>query len=209
MMPTQPPVTVYSQAVVGPYETAIVGSESSESLLGWLEENGYSVPAEIIPVIDQYTAEGMNFAVLRLAPGETVQRMQPVRVSTPGTNVAFPLRMVAAGITDSVGLELYVIGEGRYRVAGFENATVGPGEIIYDWATASYNYDALAAEALLLNEGRVWLTEYAGEPDHDAAPATTPNDDAASTTTIIALQQLKRQQYQRLLPQLHSQSVEE
>lgn len=158
--PSTPPVVLYHEGTVGPYETVTIGSEDPAAMLSWLQDRGYNVPDAMLPTLDHYIGLGMNFVALRLSPGESVNRMQPVRVITPGLNVSFPLRMVAAGVADHVAIELFVIGEGRYEATGFENGEVDRSAIAYDWATSTYNYDALAEEVVARD--RTWLTEYAG-----------------------------------------------
>lgn len=159
--PSSDPVVLYYEGTVGPYETVTIGSEDPEALLLWLQERGYNVPDAMLPTIEHYVGLEMNFVALRLSPGESVTRMQPVRVVTRGLNVSFPLRMVAAGVADHVALELFVIAEGRYEAAGFPNGEVDRGAIAYDWATATYNYDELAEAVVASEGGRTWLTEYA------------------------------------------------
>jgi hypothetical protein len=159
--PSDTRVVVYQQGVVGPYETVVVGGEDGASLVDWLQERGYAVPEEMIPTIMHYLDQDMAFAALRLSPGEDIQQMQPVRVTTPGLVPAFPLRMVAAGIADDVSLELFVIAEGRYEAQNFPNATIDGSEVTYDWASDSFDYDAVADAKLAQNERRTWLTEYA------------------------------------------------
>jgi MYXO-CTERM domain-containing protein len=160
-------VTVYHQATIGPYETATIGSEDPNALASWLRDHGYAVPDAILPTIAYYTDQGMDFAVLRLAPDAGVNQMQPVRVTMPGMNPTFPLRMVSAGIQGKVGLELFVIAEGRYEAANFANAEVDRSRLSYDYAlaatdpSAAFNYDALYDEAASIEGGRVWVTEYA------------------------------------------------
>ena len=164
-------VRVYSSAVVGPYETVTIGSDDPTSLGEWLSTNGYAVPDAVRPVIAYYVERGMDFVVLRLAPNASVSQMQPVRVTTAGLNVTFPLRMVAAGVSDSVAIELYVIAGGRWEAANFPNAVVSANAIIYDWATGTYNYDELATARLRSNGGRTWLTEFSdvvGPPEEGA-----------------------------------------
>ena len=156
-------VTVFGQEVVGPYETVTIGAEDPDALVTWLSDNGYGVPANMEPAIAHYVDLGMNFVALRLAPGEGVARMQPVRITTPGMNTSFPLRMVGAGVTSSVALELFVLAEGRYEAANFDNLEVDRDAIHYDWATQAYNYDALAAGELERSAGGGWLTEAAIE----------------------------------------------
>ena len=159
-----PPVTVYHQATIGPYETVTIGSEDPTALVDWLRERDYSVPDEMLPTIQHYVDENMDFAVLRLSPGAGVNQMQPVRVSMPGMNPTFPLRMVAAGVSDSVGLELFVFGEGRYGPTNFGSSEVAREELTFDWDTLRFNYDEAYLVAAAEHEGRTWVTEFAGEP---------------------------------------------
>lgn len=153
-------VTIYSEAVVGPYETVTIGADDADSLTGWLTANDYTVPDALLPTIDHYIAQDMDFVVLRLSPNAGVSQMQPVRVTTPGVNVSFPLRMVAAGIGDTVALELYLIAEGRWEAQNFPNAEIFGEQLTYDWATGSFDYDEVADGLLAEEGGRTWLTEY-------------------------------------------------
>ncbi len=153
-------VTIYAQEVVGPYETVTIGADDANSLVGWLTDNDYVVPDALLPTIAHYVAQDMNFVVLRLSPTAGVSQMQPVRVTTPGAHVSFPLRMVAAGIGTTVSLELFLIAEGRWEAQNFPNAEVDEAELVYDWATSSFNYDDVVADVLASNDGRTWLTEF-------------------------------------------------
>ncbi|MCC7538506.1 MAG: DUF2330 domain-containing protein [Deltaproteobacteria bacterium] len=158
--PPPPPVMVHHEGTVGPYETATVSSDDPMALLGWLQERGYAVPDAMLPTIRYYGEMGLAFVALRLSPGEGIQRMQPVRVTVPGLMYTLPLRMVAAGVADKVGLRLFVIADSRYEAQNFPNATIDANSVYYDWATSSFNYDALFTDALNSNSGRTWVTTY-------------------------------------------------
>jgi len=153
-------VQVISQGVVGPYDTVTVHSTSPTALYDWLNANGYVTPDSMRPTIDAYVQGGFDFLALRLAPGQGVQAMQPVRVVTPGAGLALPLRMVAAGVGAQVGITLYVIGEGRYEAQNFPNAVVDPSKLVWLHAQNESNYEPLA-EQLMGNGGGTWLTEFA------------------------------------------------
>jgi hypothetical protein len=156
-------VTVLHQAVVGPYETVTIGSEDPEALLRWLDDNGYAVDPGLLPMLAYYTEQRMNFVALRLSPQEGIDRMQPVRITSPGLSLAFPLRMVAAGVTLDVDLELFVFAEGRMEAANYGNAEVDRASIVYDWAADTFSYEAAFDDALFAGtgEGTNWVTEYA------------------------------------------------
>ncbi|MDB4928736.1 MAG: hypothetical protein JWM10_1220 [Myxococcaceae bacterium] len=164
LVPERPLVTVIGEQVLGPYMTAVVRSDDPAALRTWLRESGYSVPAPVEPVIDFYVAQRMDFLALRLRPGEGVDQMTPVRVTTPGMHPTLPLRMIAAGVADEVGLLLLVLAASRYEAANFPNGEVTPALLSYDFAApTSPAADFLAAFDRLnrRHEGRLWLTESA------------------------------------------------
>jgi hypothetical protein len=156
------PVQVISQAVVGPYDAVTVRSSQGEALGDWLRANGYAIPEAIQPTIDAFTAQGFDFIALRLAPGEGVQAMQPVRVVTQGADPSLPLRMVAAGVGANVGIELFVLSEGRYHPQNFPDATIDFTQLEWDPNAGRSNYTELMTAALATNGGTGWLTEQAG-----------------------------------------------
>lgn len=153
-------VQVVSQGVVGPYDTVTLHSTDPNALYDWLNVNSYVVPDSMRPVIDAYVAGGFDFLALRLAPGQGVQAMQPVRVVFPGASLTLPLRMVAAGAGANLGITLYVIGEGRYEAQNFPNATFDDSKLVWLHTQNISNYEPLAESIMQQGGGRTWLTEY-------------------------------------------------
>jgi hypothetical protein len=156
-------VQVLRTEVVGPYQTVTLRSSDAGALTTWLRENSYTIPPAIEPVVRAYTELSMDFVALRLRPGEGVQSMRPVRVRYPGANTVLPLRMVAAGVADKVGIKLWVFGEGRYEAMNFPNATIPPGALVWDFATRRSNYLDVFGSTVRALGGRAWVTE-AAEP---------------------------------------------
>jgi hypothetical protein len=108
----------------------------------------------------------MNFVALRLRPMVGIDRMAPVRVSSPGLALTLPLRMIAAGVGADVSIELFVFAERRMQAASFPNAEVDRSALIYDWSTSTFDYDARFEDALFAGGGTQtnWVTEYAQMP---------------------------------------------
>jgi len=154
-------VIVYNEDVVGPYETATIGSTDANALQDWLVQHGYRVVESTVPVIEHYVAQGSVFIALRLAPGEGVQAMQPVRVDYPGYMATFPLKMVAVGASGEVDLSLWVASEQRYEAYNYENAVIDPDDLVFDWDTTTSNYPEAFDDAIASRGGRAWITEYA------------------------------------------------
>jgi MYXO-CTERM domain-containing protein len=159
-----PPVQVLQESVVGPYQTVTLRGEDPMALRNWLRDNGYAVPRPIEPVIDHYVGLRMDFLALRLRPGEGINRMQPVRVMTPGYQPTLPLRMIAAGAADKVGLLLTVLAPSRIGAMNFPNGEVQDRDLIWNWAFPGNPQADLrtAFEGInRANRGRAWLTESA------------------------------------------------
>jgi hypothetical protein len=152
-------VTVLKQEVVGPYETVQLKSDDPNALTQWLEQNGFTIGDDIKPVISQYVTEKFNFLALKLVPGKGVQDMRPVRVTTTGAGAVLPLRMVAAGTGPTVGITLWVVGEGRYEPQNFPTFYIKTDELLWDWNTQKSNYVELRAQKTAAANGRAWETE--------------------------------------------------
>jgi hypothetical protein len=156
-------VTVIAQEVVGPYETVQLSSADSLALKKWLTDNGYTVPADIGPVIDSYVAEGFDFLALKLVPGQGIDSMRPVRITSPGASPLLPLRMVAAGTGAITPISLWVVGEGRYEPTNFPTFEIDPQDLVWNWDSSSSNYKDLRTAGFEATEGKAWLYE-AAEP---------------------------------------------
>ena len=172
--PAPPPVQVVAQEVVGPYETVIVRSDKPKALETWLQDHGYAIPDSILPIIDAYTKQKLDFVAVRLRPGQGVRAMQPVRIVAPGADPTLPLRMVAAGIGAKVGLTLYVLSEGRYRPQNFPEARIDETKLVWDTSQSVSNYQQLSAAVMAGGGDRTWLTELAGKPNTQEGITSSP-----------------------------------
>jgi len=155
-------VHVISQEVVGPYEVATLAATDPQALENWLAGHGYTIPPSIQPTVAAYVKDGFDFIALRLLPGKGVSAMQPVRVVSNGADPTLPLRMVAAGVGSDVSIVLYVISEGRYEAANFDNVKVDLTKLQWNKSTAKSNFDDLTQQALTQNDGRNWVLDFAG-----------------------------------------------
>jgi hypothetical protein len=156
-------VNVYREEVVGPYAIAVVGGTDAMAIRDWLRENGFTVPPVIEPVIDHYVGLRSDFVALKLRAGTSVNRMLPVRVTVPGYAPTLPLRMVAAGIADKVGLSLLVLSNTRFEAMNFPNGEIREADLVWDWNASPTQVpadDFRAAERAInqRNGGRAWIT---------------------------------------------------
>ncbi len=152
-------VDVIAQEVVGPYETVQLAATDPEALQVWLKDHGYNLPKDIEPLVGTYVKEGFNFLAVKLVPGEGVQSMQPIRITTKGSAVALPLRMVAAGTGALTTITLYVLGEGRWETKNFPGFSVNPEDVIWNYDLDRSNYTDLRSDGYAASSGVGWLTE--------------------------------------------------
>ena len=145
-------------------------STDSGALLAWLSTNKYNIPTDIKPVIEAYQHEGFDFIALRLQPLAQCAADDTGADHHAGPSLTLPLRMVAAGTGDFVGITLYVIAEGRYEAADFNNkVNVDFSKLAWDWHSSldtsqgTSNYAALRLQALAGGDGKNWLTSFAAK----------------------------------------------
>jgi hypothetical protein len=141
-----PPVTVTKQANVGPYATVQLHATDSSALDDWLAQNGFVIPSDVTPILDQYIREGFDFLAMKLLPNEGVQAMRPVRVSSPGASFSLPLRMAAVGTGVTVGITIWVVSDGRYEPQNFPFFHIDDSALVWDWQSSSSNYTTLRAQ---------------------------------------------------------------
>jgi hypothetical protein len=191
-------VNVISQSVVGPYDTVQLSSTDPQALNAWLTANGFAIPTDIQPIIAAYVTEGFDFLALKLAPGQGVQAMRPVRVSTNGASLSLPLRMVSAGTGATVGVTLWVIGDGRYEAQNFGNFVIDPSQLTWDWNASASDYTTIRAQKEAAGNNATWQTESSldvspyqienlilsgdATTDYQAIPAADAGDGGAGET---------------------------
>lgn len=154
-------VDVYEEKVVGPYQTAIIGSDSASALYDWLIAHDYNVPKATLGVIQHYTTLGSKFVVLRLAPDQGVNAMQPIRVEYPGYMANFPLKMVTVGAYGTLQLTLWVVAEQRYEARNYGTVEIPRDELVWDFAARRSNYGELFRSTIDDAGGRAWVAEAA------------------------------------------------
>jgi len=96
---------------------------------------------------------------MRLAPGQGVQAMRPVSVTSPGAGLSLPLRMVAAGTGATVGITLWVVATGRYEPMNFPTFTIAGTDLTWDWSVNSSDYTTVRASKEAALDNAAWQIE--------------------------------------------------
>jgi hypothetical protein len=147
-------------ATVGPYAVEVLTpGNGGEGFDAWTRRYGYAIPSETRAAVQYYVDLGFDFVVMRLRPEAGVQQMQPIRITFRGYVPTLPLRMVAAGVADKVGLNLTVLANGRMQTRDFRNEVIRDSELTFDFATRRSNYRQLFQARIDALRGHVWVTE--------------------------------------------------
>ncbi len=124
-----PPVRIWDQGLVGALDYVVLSAVDGESLAGWLDANGYTVPAEAEPLLSSYNADGAYFFAARLsAEADPDRPLVPVRFALPGLEAPFyPLRMTALGVPpgETFDLTIWVIAPGDRAVTPVSHSVIG------------------------------------------------------------------------------------
>jgi MYXO-CTERM domain-containing protein len=152
-------VTVTKQQNVGPYATVQLHTTDPMALNAWLSQNGFEIPADVQPVVDEYVKEQFDFLAMKLLPGQGIQAMRPVRVTSQGASLSLPLRMAAIGTGATVGITIWVVSDGRYEPQNFPFFHINDSDLVWDWSTSSSNYTTLRAQNAAQFGGKGWELE--------------------------------------------------
>jgi hypothetical protein len=154
-----PPVVVTKQENVGPYDTVQLHSTDAGALEKWLAQNGFVIPPDVQPVINAYVGEGFDFLAMKLLPGQNVQAMRPVRVTTQGASLSLPMRMASVGTGVTVGITIWVVADGRFEPQNYPSFRIDEKALVWDWSTSLSNYTTLRAQHEASLSGAGWEIE--------------------------------------------------
>lgn len=191
-------VDVVSRGTLGPYETVTLSSKDGQAVKDWLTMNGYAIPEDVGPILDEYTAAGMDFMALKLKAESSTGQIQPVRVTSKGASPTIPFKMMKAGARASLPITVYVIGEGRYAPQSYPEATLDKASLSWDFSAEKSNYADVRSAALKASENkRGFLTTFAlggglheTVLDHKGSPVELSANTAAGGVAATSLAEL-------------------
>lgn len=194
-------VTVDLRMEVGPYDVAVVESESSAALVDWLTTNGYRITAPMEPYIQTYTEEGMKFLALKLLPDADVSQIAPLKLTLPGEAPMVPVRLTALAAEPEMGILVTILGDQRYEPANWPSLTINDAEISYDpwnvWGGNGTNWTSLVARKVDEAGGQGFVTEFAGSsaPFLDLVRNSPVNDETQEAAQQALLDVLEGHPY--------------
>ncbi len=158
-----PDVTVIDEKAVGPYLTVTLAAETTEALIGWLDENGYDIPSELEPVLAPYVAKDAYFVALQLQKGNDVGDLAPLMLTFDAEKAMVPVQLTSVAATDDMRMEAYVLSDGRGVPTSYLHVKINLASI--DWWTFGSNYNDVITEAANEAGGHAFATDYYGSTD--------------------------------------------
>lgn len=168
-----PEVEVIAQQQVGPYEQVTLRASSTESLLEWLNDNQYIIPAEVGRALDPYVATDAYFVALRLSNDRDSGDIAPIKMRYAGTVAAIPVVMTALAATPDMRVQPYIFANGKRGVPD-NYLHVQINEAAVNWLSGGGNYDDVVTLAANEAGGQAFATDYSGPTESLRGSLFTP-----------------------------------
>ena len=131
-------LTVVASGRAGVFEFTVIEADSAVPLTLWLEDNGWDVGPSF-PAIEEYVLEGgWQFVAISLSedvPAETADGagQSVARISYEGASMRFPARMSRYSMAPEQKTTIYVVGDQRATMTGWDVTDLPGGEYVGYW----------------------------------------------------------------------------
>ena len=178
-------VDVEAEYIVGEYEIVVLSAEQSASLFAWLDENGYSVPAESQTMLQEYIDSGMYFLAAKVyedagvEPGDT---LSPLQLIYDSESFSIPIRLGTLNARGPQDLIVYAINsydDGRVAISSYPELEIEDECLWSEQADEDFGafYVRLFEQTWEANDKAAWVTEYAwGGSGCDPCTGTPPDE---------------------------------
>lgn len=114
-------VEVLKRETVGSFDTVTLRTTEAAELLEWLNMQGFEMPRDHLPVLQQYARDGWVFVAARVQADATggPLRVHPVAFRFPTERAVYPLKLTAVN-NGECRFELYVFGDRRAAIPGWK-----------------------------------------------------------------------------------------
>ncbi|MEK6606923.1 MAG: DUF2330 domain-containing protein [Myxococcota bacterium] len=167
-------VKVAYRGEVGPYDAAVLDSDSASALLDWLREHDYHLTDAMEEIIQTYVDQDQLFVALRLLSDQSVGDIQPIVLRFEEGSPCIPLRLTAIAAVSDMPVRAWVLGEARSIPQNYLHVQINWAAIDwlnygcnadYTYCGIGYNYPEIVAQAADEAGGNAFTTEYAGTTD--------------------------------------------
>jgi hypothetical protein len=101
-----PKPTVVSQQQLGGYEVTVLKGGTGQTLLRWLTDHRYTLPAQAKPILSRYIGRRWYFVAIRLADRRAGE-IRPLAISFRSRLLAYPM-LLSRLATSPISVELFI-----------------------------------------------------------------------------------------------------
>jgi hypothetical protein len=156
-------VNVISSQTVGPYETVVLQATGAAFLLDWLDEQHFTVPSTLEPVLAPYLADHQYFVALKLAPGADVGDIAPLGMTYCGHAASITIQLTSIAAVDDLPIEVFVLGPTRAVPDNYLHVRIN--EAAVDWFQGGTNYRDVVKRAVDEAGGQAFVTDFSGSSE--------------------------------------------
>ncbi len=180
-------VAVHAAFTVGVYELALVSAEDAGGLSGWLDTQGWSVPAGGEALLASYVDSGSWFLTARVAldgvPAERTD-LTPLQIAYDGETWLLPIRLGTLSAAAEQEVVILAVADEELGISNFPEMAVET-ECMWRGDDLDAAYEAQIDAAVVDAGGAGWIREYSWTLATKCDPCTTEQPiDAESLASI-------------------------
>ncbi|MFN8635019.1 MAG: DUF2330 domain-containing protein [Chloroflexota bacterium] len=165
--------TVLASGEVGPFGYHVVTSPDPMDLVQWLRDNKYHIEDEMIPLVKQYTDDGMVFLAMKLKPGKQTTDITPVKLTYDARLPTIPLRLTAVAATPDMPVIVWIFAKDQTQSLNYTPITIADSEVKFS-PFGGNDYRQTVVRAVDQAGGHAFVTELA-QPTSALRPPSDPN----------------------------------
>jgi MYXO-CTERM domain-containing protein len=163
-------VDVVGDYLVGEYHIVILSATEASELQDWLDTNGYHVPEEATPYLQEYIDQGLYFFAAQVAEAAAVADgtpLSPLSVSYDAETFTIPIRLATVNSPGEQDLIVYALTDRASGEVGIANYPKFEVEDRCIWGAAEDDFRAFYEEQFTAAWTGVadagWTPEFAGD----------------------------------------------
>jgi hypothetical protein len=178
-------VEVEARYIVGEYEVVVLSAAQSEGLFDWLNDNGYQVPGQSIPLLQEYIDAGNFFLAAKVSAEAGIQdgdTLSPLQLEYSTGAFQIPIRLGTLNAKTEQDLVVYTLNDYDSGIVGISNYTEFTIDDECMWESQGEDFGTYYSDRFRQNfdavEDAAWMVEYAwGGGGCDPCTSEPPNGD--------------------------------
>lgn len=153
---------VVKEVSVGAFEIKVLSGGTVDSVMQWLDANGFAQDESARPILAAYLSEGFLFVAMKLSNQAGVDELQPIVLSYEHQEPCVPLRLTKIAAAEDMHVRTFFYSEERIIPENYRHVEVNPLKI--NWLQNGENYPEVVAMAVDAEhaQGNAFVTEFAG-----------------------------------------------